>query len=441
MIAFGVALAAAFALGLAASHAEDGPGPSAPQTFALHGQTTVVEQASVAFRSRYAGPQSLDPHGEAKETWDVTLYAGVRPWPGAEIWINPEIDQGFGISDTLGAAGFPSGEAYKVGAASPYLRLQRLFLRQTFDLSGAPQPVEADLNQLAGSQRADRLVITVGKFGAVDIFDANDLAHDPREDFLNWSVIDAGAYDYAADAWGYTEGVAVEWYQGPWTTRLGLFDLSEVPNGAKLDPHFSQFQADAEVERRYALGGRPGSVKLTGFLSHGRMGRFADAVALAQATGQPASTALVRRFHDRAGVSFDLRQEITGALGLFARGGTAGGEVEPYAFSDIDRTLSAGLSLKGDRWGRRGDVFGVAGVVNQISRAHQAYLAAGGLGILVGDGRLPHPGAEHILETYYSLALGRIAHLSADYQMIDHPAYNRDRGPVSIFAARLHAQF
>ena len=432
----------AAALVATASRAEDSATTTAPaQTFAVHGQTTFVEQGNAAFTSPYVGPNSLDPHATAKETWDVTLYAGVRPWSGAEVWINPEVDQGFGLSDTLGVAGFPSGEAYKVGASNPYLRLQRLFLRQTIDLPGDKQAVGADLNQLSGSQGANRIVITVGKFGAVDVFDTNSLAHDPRQDFLNWSVIDAGAYDYAADAWGYTEGAAVEWYRGPWTARLGLFDLSTVPNGTKLDPHFSQFQADAEIERRYALGGRQGSIKLTGFLSHGRMGSFADAVALAEATGQPANTALVRRFQNRGGVSVDLQQEITGALGVFARGGTANGQVEPFAFSDIDQTLSAGLSLKGAAWGRKDDTVGLAGVVNQISVEHQAYLAAGGLGILVGDGQLPRPGAEHILETYYSLALNPVAHLSGDYQLIANPAYNRDRGPVSVFAVRLHAQF
>jgi high affinity Mn2+ porin len=222
----------------------------------------VVDQATLPFRLPYRGANSLDS-GVGRETVDATLYAGLSLWRGAELWINPEIDQGFGLSGTLGAAGFPSGEAYKVGKRDPYMRLQRLFVRQTIDLGGDSEVVAADLNQLAGKRSADRLVITVGKISVPDIFDANTYAHDPRHDFLNWSILDTGTFDYAADAWGYTVGAAGEWYPGPWTVRLGLFDLSDVPNSATLDQRFGQFQTDAEVERRYQLGGQPGAIKIT----------------------------------------------------------------------------------------------------------------------------------------------------------------------------------
>ncbi|MDB5461217.1 MAG: putative exported protein of unknown function, partial [Caulobacteraceae bacterium] len=201
-------------------------GDNKDQAFALHVQATATLQYHPAFRSPYRGDQSLDPGARGDETADVTLYAGVRPWRGAELWINPEIDQGFGLSNTLGVAGYPSGEAYKVGDRQPYLKLPRLFLRQTVDLGGGRAATEADLNVLGGSHSADRLVLTVGKFGVPDIFDANSYAHDPRQDFLNWSLIDTGSFDYAADAWGFTYGAAAEWYRGGWTLRAGLFDLS-----------------------------------------------------------------------------------------------------------------------------------------------------------------------------------------------------------------------
>ena len=421
--------------------AQSAPPEAPPETWAVHGQATVVDQATFAFRSAYRGPNSLDPGARGKETADVTLYAGVRLWPGMEAWINPEFDQGFGLSNTLGVAGFPSGEAYKVGMARPYFRLQRLFLRQTIDLGGERQTVDADLNQLAGSHTADRLVIAAGKLGVPDIFDTNQYAHDPRGDFLNWSLIDAGSFDYAADAWGYTVGAAAEWYTGRWTLRGGVFNLSKVPNSEHLEYGFSQFQGIAEIEERHQLGGRPGALKVTSFLSRGRMGAFDDALAIAQSSGRPADIAAVRRYRSRSGVSFNLQQEMADGLGVFVRGGMAGGDVEPYEFSDIDRTLSGGLSLNGGRWGRPHDTLGVAAVINDISRAHQRFLAAGGTGILVGDGRLPHPGPEQIVETYYDLAAYGPAHVSLDYQLVNHPAYNRDRGPVSIVAARLHAQF
>ncbi|HVY34772.1 MAG TPA: carbohydrate porin [Caulobacteraceae bacterium] len=414
---------------------------NAPETYALHAQATITEQAHPAFSSAYRGPLSLDPAARGDETADVTLYAGARPWRGAEIWINPEIDQGFGLSNTVGVAGFPSGEAYKVGARDPYLKLPRLFLRQTIDLGGDQAKVDGDLNVLGGAQTAKRLVVTIGKFSVADVFDANGYAHDPRQDFMNWALIDTGTFDYAADAWGYSAGGAVEWYEGPWTVRAGLFDLSNVPNSQALDARFDQFQTVGEIERRYSLGGRAGKVTLTGFVSRGRMGRFSDAVALSRATGQPADIALVRRYQTRTGVSFNLEQALTDHLGLFIRAGEADGALETYEFADIDQTFAVGLSQSGDPWTRPDDNVGLALLINQISTAHQAYQNAGGSGILIGDGKLPHAGAETIIETYYSLAVIKGLHLSADYQFVENPAYNRDRGPVSVFGLRLHAQY
>ncbi len=297
--------------------------------FSLHGQTTFVEQYAFPFRAPYHGPNSLDAN-QGRETADVTFYAGVRLWQGAELWINPEIDQGFGLSSTIGVAGFTSGEAYKVGFAVPYARVPRMFVRQTIDLGGDSSKVTAGTNQFAGSQTADRLVITVGKFAVTDIFDANKYAHDPRNDFFNWSLVDTGTFDYAADAWSYTYGAAVEWYRGNWTVRGGLFDLSVVPNSTDLDPRFEQFQWLGEIEHRHELWGQPGKIAVTGFLTRGRMGHFDDAVALAQATGQPADIAAVRQYASRGGVSVNLEQQVASDLGVFARAGWADGNIEPY---------------------------------------------------------------------------------------------------------------
>jgi high affinity Mn2+ porin len=410
------------------------------ESFAVHGQLTYVEQETSAFNAPYAGANSLSPDRGA-ETVDITLYLGARLWPGAEGWINGEIDQGFGLDDTLGVAGFPSGEAYKVGERQPYLRLPRMFLRQTLNLDETRQSVDASANQLGGSRSANRVVITVGKFGVTDIFDTNQYAHDPRSDFLNWATVDAGTFDYAADAWGYTVGAALEWYQGAWTLRTGLFDLSTVPNSVHLDPGFHEFQSVLELERRHEIATLPGRVAITFFDSRGRMGLLNDAVQRAESTATAIDIAAVRRYRSRAGASLNLEQQLTTDLGAFARLGTAGGNVEAYEFTDIDRTASAGLSLRGTRWHRADDTLGLAAINNGISAARERYLNAGGLGILVGDGRLPHPGPEQIVETYYSLSVLGAAHLSFDYQWINHPAYNRDRGPVSVVAVRLHAQF
>ena len=415
--------------------------PPVPEfdNFAVHGQTTYISQYVFPFRNPYSGQNSLAPN-QGRETWDATAYLGMRLWQGAELWVNPEIDQGFGLSSTLGVAGFPSGEAYKVGAAVPYARIPRYFVRQTIDLGGDTHKVDGAANQFSGSQTANRLVLTVGKFAVTDIFDTNKYAHDPRSDFMNWALIDTGTFDYASDAWGFTYGAAAEWYQGDWTVRGGLFDLSVVPNDVELDPHFAQFQWVGEIERRYDLWGQPGKIAVTGFLSRGRMGSFSDAIALAAATGGVPEIAAVRQYRSRAGLSFNLEQQVTADLGVFARAGFTNGNIEPYEFSDIDRTAAAGLVLAGKSWGRPDDTVGLAGVINGISGVHQAYLNAGGLGILIGDGMLPHPAPEQIIEAYYQLPVSFFK-LTLDYQFIVNPAYNSDRGPASVVAARLHAQF
>ena len=414
---------------------------TADQNIAIHGQMTFVLQANSHFRSPYQGANSLDHRAHAKETFDLTAYLGFRPWAGAEIWVNPEIDQGFGLSNTLGAAGFPSGEAYKVGKTNPYAKLPRWFLRQTIDLAGEREKIDPGLNQLGGHQGTDRVVLWLGKFSVVDVFDTNDQAHDPRSDFMNWTIIDAGTFDYAANAWGYTYGAAAELYQGHWAVRAGAFDLSDVPNSIRLDPTFGQHELDGEIEHRHSIGGRPGKVKVTLFVNHGRMGLFADALSLAEKTGGPVDITAVRRKRDRAGVSFNVEQQVLDDASVFLKGGVTNGGIEPYEFTDVDRSLSAGMTIKGKAWGRPGDTIGLAGGVNSITGVHKRFLDAGGLGILIGDGKLPHPGSEQIVEGYYDLALLNQMHVSIDGQLIRRPGYNRDRGPVPIGAVRIHAEF
>ncbi len=417
--------------------------------FNFHAQSTLVEQAYPAMRSPYQGHHSLPGSGMGRETFDVTLYAGMRLWNGAELWINPEIDQGFGVGDARGVAGLPSGEAYKAGSAWPYARVQRNFVRQTVDLGGESQKVDADLNQFAGTQTANRLVLTVGRFGIVDLFDTNKYANSPKNDFLNWANINAGTFDYAGDPWGFTYGAAAEWYQGRWTLRGGVFDLSAVPAGGAnnegaygLDPNFNQFQMVGEIEERHEFAGQPGKFKVTGFLSRGRAGWFRTAVDAANA-GADASLALAldRNFRSRPGVSVNLEQQLSETLGVFARAGWADGRVEPWDFTDIDSTVQAGVSLSGKDWGRPADTVGLAGIINGIDNVHTAYFAAGGAGIVIGDGKLPRYATERIVEAYYNYALTASTKLGFDYQLIANPAYNPDRGPAHLFAGRLHWQY
>ena len=428
--------------GVPQSFAEDAPAGPDEESWAIHGQSTLVEQYHPAFTSPNSGPLSLNPGSRGDETVDVTLYAGFRPWSGAEIWINPEMDQGFGLSNTVGVAGFPSAEAYKVGETDPYYKMQRGFLRQTIDLGGDTQAVESDQNQLAGTITANRVVITAGKYSVVDIFDTNKYAHDPRGDFLNWSIVSNGAFDYAADAWGYSYGATAEWYQDWWTIRTGVFDGSMVPNSSKLDNRLlSQFQMVTEFEERHTLWSQPGKLKFLAWLTRARLGLYSEATEIAIATGLAANIAAVRDYRSKWGLGLNLEQQLAEDIGLFVRAGIAQADVEAYDFTDISQSLSGGISVSGNKWGRKDDTAGAAIALNNLSRQGQQFLNAGGLGVLVGDGLLPHPGLEQIFETYYSLAAFTYAHITADYQFILNPAYNRDRGPVSVLGLRLHAQF
>ncbi|MBV8910411.1 MAG: carbohydrate porin [Gammaproteobacteria bacterium] len=435
-------------LGWAGLHAADAraadPGSDltqqgAEERFAIHGQVTYVEQETNDFNAPYSGPHSLVP-SQGREIADATLFIGARLWPGAESWMDPELEQGFGLSNTLGVAGFPSGEAYKVGAKRPYFRLQRAFIRQTIDGGGEREAVEGAANQLAGMRSLDRWVFTVGKFAVTDVFDTSPYAHEPRNDFLNWAAVDAGTFDYAADSWGFTEGAAAELYRGAWTLRAGVFELSKIPNGETLEHSFDEFQLDAEVERRYGLSGHPGRILVTFFDSRGRMGRYDQAIALSEATGTTPNTANVRRYRSRSGGSFELEQSLNDGVAVFARGGRAQGDVEIYEFSDIDRSIAIGTSIKGSGWRRPKDTLGIVALDNRISGVFEEYLSRGGLGILIGDGRLPHPGDEKILETSYGLAPLSWIGISLDYQWIKNPAYNTQRGPVSIWTVRVHAE-
>lgn len=431
---------ALLAIFIASARADGSGEETAPENWAIHGQFTEVTQYHPAFTSPYRGSNSLDPGSRGDETVDLTLYLGVRPWAGGEIWADPEIDQGFGLSDTLGIAAFSSGEAYKVGSPVPYVRVPRLFFRQTIDLGGEEQRDEPDLNQLGGSHTADNVVVTLGKFAVTDVFDANTYAHDPRRDFLNWGAIDSLGFDYAADAWGYTYGMATEWTQSWWTLRGALFDLSKSPNSKQLEIGFEQFELVAEAEERHTLFGRDGKLKLLGYVNRGRMGSYEAAVGLAQMTGGVPSTANVRKYRSRPGVALNFEQGLTDDLGTFARLGYNDGTEETFEFSDANRTFATGLSLKGASWQRPDDTVGIAYTADALSQAARRYFAAGGLGVLVGDGRLPHYGFENVVETYYSAQVQSWLWLSADYQLVVNPAYNGDRGPVAILGARVHAE-
>jgi high affinity Mn2+ porin len=422
--------------------------PTTPQDvpdeerYSFHAQSTVVAQGYPKLYALYSGQNSLPPDGQVRATNSTTGFFGLRLWDGGEAYVNPEIDEGYGLGDTLGLAGFSSAEAYKVGHARPYLRFQRYFARQTIGLGGESETIDPGQNLLGGSVEANRLTFTIGKYSVVDIFDDNRYAHDTRNGFLNWSVIDMGAFDYAADSWGYTEGATLEWKQDWWTARTGAFQLSITPNSEWIEPVLlRQYEVVGEIEARHQLlFDQPGKVKLLAYALTGFMGKYEDAVLNGFLTDTTPDVTQNRIKRTKVGGGINIEQPYSDTLGFFLRASMLNGRYETYEFTDIQRSLSGGFVLTGASWDRPKDAIGVAGVVNGLSGNQVQYFAAGGLGVLIGDGALNYNG-EHILETYYRYSLGEGVHLTGDYQFVHNPAYNKDRGPANIFALRLHGEF
>ncbi len=436
LAAFLIAFARAAAAGEAATSSAFDPkfGPD----WSIHGQTTLLWQGYPKIRSPYEGPNSLPGVGQGRETWTGTAYIGRRLWDGAEVFINPELDQGFGIGKTVGLGGFSNGEAQKGGSVYPVLHVHRAFFRQTLGFGGEQEKVSDDLNQFAGKRDVSRLTVTVGKFSVTDIFNDNAYSHDPRTTFMNWSIYEAGAFDYAADKLGFTWGAVADFNQKNWALRAGYFLLPREPNVNEFDMDAPRRGgAVAELETRYALFGQPGKLRLLGFANTGNAGSYRETLANPQLNLEIDQT---RRTRTKYGFVINAEQAISNDLGIFSRASWNDGRSEIMSFTDIDASLSLGAALKGTRWGRPDDTVGLGGAVNALSAAHRDFIAAGGLGVLIGDGQLKYS-EEKVAEIYYSFALRAKTSLTFDYQFIANPAYNADRGPVSIFSSRVHAEF
>ena len=426
--------------------------PAAKPNWNFHVQNTDIVQGYPAFSSKYSGPNSLPAGGEARESVSVDLMAGVRLWRGAEARVDGLMWQGFGVNNTLGVDGFPNGEAFRLGTGVPNGAITRLFIRQTIGLGGEQEEIEDDQFTLAGKQDVSRLTFTLGRFSAKDVFDNNAYANDPRTQFMNWALMANEAWDYPADAIGYTTGLAVELNQPDWMLRYGIFQVPQVANSLTADDRVFKWPFDSsahdgplleawgmvtELERRYSLNAHPGAIRFLAYLNRANMGSYQDAV---NSPVRPADISATAAFRCKYGFGLNLEQEIAKDVGVFSRLGWSDGNNQAWVFSDVDYTATAGVSIKGEAWHRPDDTFGLAGVLNGLSKVHQEFLAAGGTGILAGDGNLNY-GWEKIVETYYDFKIWKSVHSSLDYQFIDNPAFNRDRGPVSVFGARVHWEF
>lgn len=408
----------------------------------IKGQATYIRQYSESFRSPYSGARSLAAGGESGYTFTSTLFAGLRPWQGGELYLNLEAGQGDPLSGLNGLGGFTNGEATRVSGSQLKAYRQRLFLRQTWNLGGESETVESAFNQLAGTVEHDRFVLTLGNFSTLDIFDNNAYAKDPRTQFLNWSNMASAAFDYAADARGFGWGFAGEWYQGDWVLRFGRMTGPLEPNGPKVDDQILRHYGDqVELEHSHEIAGLPGKIRLLAWRNRAKLGAFRDASLLLDS--QPNSQTIINARGGekiKYGLGINIEQALSADLGFFLRAMQADGRTETYAFTEVDGSLATGLALKGAAWGRADDTVGLAWMRNTISPARRDYLAKGGISFFIGDGALNYR-PESIIETYYSWKLLSGLWLSGDYQRLANPAYNADRGPANVTSLRLHAEF
>ena len=418
--------------------------PAAPslqqaRQFTAHGQTTVITEKHDDFHAPYAGPNSLPRHEGEATSVTATLFLGTRIWNGGEVYFNPEIAGGQGFGGVTGLAGFPNGEIPRVGTPEPRPYVARLFLRQTFDLGGDREYIEDAPNQIAGFHDARRVVLTAGKFGAIDFFQSNNFSNDPRAQFENWALFTNGAWDYPADVRGYTEGAVVEYSEPKWTLRYAAMTEPTKANGGTFDSNVPAALGHAlEFERRYSMQDHPGVIRVMGYANSAHMGNYRQAID--RAVGSIPDVTKTRGYRIKYGLGLSADQEITKNLGIFARLGWNDGRTESWAFTEIDESASLGLSLKGTGWHRADDVVGIAGVLNGLSKDHRDYLRAGGRGFIIGDGRLNY-GLERIVEGYYLIKLADHIFITADAQYIANPAYNQDRGPVFVGGVRVHIEF
>lgn len=431
------------------------PAPVASQRWNFHVQNTAIVQGYPEYSAKYSGPNSLPAGGETRETVSLDLMAGLRLWPGAEAHADGLLWQGFGLGNGVGAEAFPNGEAFKFGTAAPAFMFARLFLRQTIGLGGDQEDVADSEFALAGRQDISRLTFTIGRFSAKDIFDNNTYANDPRTQFLNWGLMANEGWDYPADSVGYTTGLAVELNQEQWTLRYGFFQMPRLKNWWTADDGYIKWPNEdtagdaefwkswgmvTELERRYQLASHPGALRLLAYLNEAHMANFNAATAILLANGPAADLTAAHAYRYKYGFGLNWEQEVCKNVGVFARGGWNDGQNEAWTSADPNYAVSVGVSVKGESWHRPDDTFGLGGMANGASHAQQKYLAAGGTGILDGDGRLSY-GWEKGVETYYNIKIWRTLHFSLDYQFITNPSFNQDRGPISVFAARVHWEF
>ena len=409
--------------------------------FNLHFQTTYIYQYKPAFSADYSGPNSMKTIEEKQNSVTATLYLGVRLWKGAELYVNPEIAGGSGLSGAFGMAASTNGETFRVGDPAPTLYLARGYLKQTINFKGADTVMGDAYNQLGTTYSMHSLSFYIGKFSLGDLFDNNAVTTGPRTSFLNWCLMSNGAWDYAANLRGYTYSFTTVLQWDKMSYKIALATLPVVANGSDLNTNLGQeYSINAEVTRAYKIHHKDVHVRLLGYYNNGDMGNYSQAIATA-APGAAPNLITTRKYgRDKYGAGLNMDRQFNDILGIFLRAGWNDGQNETWCFTEADQTVAVGASLNGSWWKRKDDNIGIAIVQNNLSQQHEQYLAAGGLGFQLGDGAL-HYGSETVTECYYNckpVAAG--IWLSLDYQFAVNPGYNRDRGPVNVFSFRAHVE-
>jgi high affinity Mn2+ porin len=413
-----------------------------PERWNLYYQATSIGQYHGTFTAPYSGPLSLQNLVERDVSLTTTLFLSLRLDNNTAIYFDPEIAGGKGFSNVNGIANAPNGEIPRVASATPKPYLARLYIAHDFGFGSEKEAVESDANQLAGTRPVVRYTIYAGRFTVTDFFDNNTYSHDPRSQFMAWGVMYNGAWDYPADTRGYTWSIVNELHSKNWSFRFGSAAMPKVANGGRFDRRLLQDRGDVlELERRYSLRKRPGAIRVLQYFNHADAGTYADALREAAANKTTPDITATRRVGTlKYGTGVNFEQEIARDIGVFTRLGWNDGKTESFAFTSIDRLASAGVSIKGTRWGRKEDYAGTSFTASGISGVHATYLARGGLDFLIGDGKLTYA-PEYVWETYYNARITPGFFAGFDLQRVTNPAYNQDRGPVWIASARLHIEF
>jgi high affinity Mn2+ porin len=406
----------------------------------FHFQLTTVTQHKYSIHMPYTGENSLTGPSENATTLTATIFWGMKLWKNAAVYINPEVAGGSGISSARGIAGFTNGEAFRVGDPKPTMYLARGFFQQTINFSDEEEYIGEGANDVYKTRSVRYLDIIVGKFSIADYFDMNTYSHDPRSQFFNWAIMSNGAWDYPANVRGYTWGAVAEYGAPTWSARIASVLVPTSANGNDMESNWGKASSSVvEFEKPFKVSGKPGTVRLLAFYTHTHMGNYRQAIEAMPAA--PDVTATRQYGRSKYGFGINAEQDLGHGVGLFARASWNDGKNETWAFTEIDRAMSAGISADGGNWGRRQDVAGLATAVNALSPDHRHYLAAGGLGFIIGDGRLNYA-PEWIMEFYYKANLFSEAFfVTPNFQLVVNPAYNKDRGPALVAGLRAHVEF